>query len=146
MKINETYGGIFTTISALLMLLGSSSFASSVHGYDHGGPSPFDGDNQRVELADGEFYTLYGVIVIGTGLNGEGRQAYLRVDFAKQNWLASAKRSGSPYYPIEGDASFWAKYEHRAVKFPCEAEGRIVTGGDRQQHYVIFLRPYSDRD
>jgi|GEM_PF-2904152 len=131
---------------AIFLGLAQTGFSSTLRGGDHGGPSPFEGMNQRFELADGEYYTLYGTIMIAPSANGQSPQAYLRVDLTREHWLASSRRIEMPFYPIEGDVSFWQKYEHRTVKFPCQAEGKIVTGSDGQAHYYIFLRPYTDRD
>ncbi len=113
---------------------------------DHGGPSPLACVHQKVQLESGQSYTLYGEIVIGKGLDGTGSQAYLRVDAAHQVLSTGTKRGGTTYYPIEGDLSFWQSYDHQVVKFPCEAEGRMIVGPDQADYYVIFLRPYTDRD
>lgn len=83
-------------------------------------PIPFS-TNQKVELADKEYYILAGI------LRQSGRDYYLEVDLDVHPWLASTKRQLDPYYLIEitPDATHWLKLKNRRVKVLIEAIGQI---------------------
>ena len=117
------------------------SLASYAGTRDKGGPGPLIGSNQKVELADGEFYILSGMIVIGPSQTDSVNIAYLKVDLNKQSWLANARREEVPYYPIDIDPTLLAAYDHKNVKLSCTAEAKIVTLTDGTQTYIIYLRP-----
>src|SRR5437870_1469834 len=73
----------------------SSSRRSSA--CDGGGgdvPVPYANTNQHVELADGENYTLVGIVRFMGGL------PYLQVDLQQHPWLATADRVAYPYYSL----------------------------------------------
>lgn len=108
-------------------------------------PTPFESTNRKVELSDGEDYTLEGYVVnFDPGWDSLNLvRAFLRVDFDRHPWLASAKRKGQPYYALEGSPSFWKDLELHSVQIRARAVGRIVQTR-RGPEYVISLRPMGD--
>jgi hypothetical protein len=97
-------------------------------------PGPFGCTNIHAELADGELYDLEGQVVMDPTGN-----AYLMIDLDKQEWLASAERQKSPYYPLEGNSSAWRQLNFQTVLLTAKADASIVKapGGAYQQ--VISL-------
>jgi len=87
--------------------------------------------NHKVELADGELYTLEGRILV----DADG-SLYLNVDLRKHPWLANAKRVQNPYYRIAGNAAQWQQYVGRTILLVATAH--VVVGGGQ---YEIVLAP-----
>lgn len=101
-------------------------------------PTPFT-SNQKVELADGEDYTLVGEL----GVHGES--VYFVIDFSEHPWLASAKRRANPIYPVKARASVMERYHGVRVKMSVRAISRILIDGSSQEaDYVIALVPISE--
>lgn len=125
-------------LALLALAIGTAAVA-------HDGPNPSGGDipiplmdtNQRVELADGEQYTLWGKVVY------YDRQAYLEVDLEKHAWLKSRKREKLPYYPLGEIAGGWRRWQGRGIQVQVAAHGLVLTNGAYPQ-YVIWLAPVSD--
>lgn len=129
----------WSVVSALL--IGASIAISGpafgrLPGGGGGVPSPFADSNRKVELADGELYTLDGKVVFDS--NGE---AQFWVNLAKHPWLANKSRVAYPFYKLVGPASQWKKYNEKSVRLMCIAH--VVTSGDG---YEIQLEPVSDND
>jgi hypothetical protein len=120
--------------------------AGGGEGVDHGGdvPIPYSLTNQRVELADGEVYTLDGMVVFSGG------RPYFEVDLSEHPWLANAKRRGSPLYPVTGSASSWKRYEGMRVRLQAMAKGEVTYPDSDCEtflpQYVITLVPVIDVD
>lgn len=69
------------------------SFAANAATYNGGEiPIPFETANQKVELADGEYYILVGKV-------SWDDQGYFEPDFTEHPWLASEYRMKAPKYP-----------------------------------------------
>jgi hypothetical protein len=86
-------------------------------------PIPFEDSNQRVELADGEIYTLIGRVRFQLDT------PYLEVDLGQHPWLANSKRKLSPVYPIDVSPSLpvdWKVLEGKLVKSYMRARGFIT--------------------
>ncbi|MGZ3708222.1 MAG: hypothetical protein ACXWPM_05310, partial [Bdellovibrionota bacterium] len=84
-------------------------------GGTHEIPTPATAFNQKVELADGEFYMLYGNVRLIEEV------PYFEVDLTSHPWLASTGRQSNPLYPLEGKASQWRRYENVRVRLSCVA-------------------------
>lgn len=97
-------------------------------------PTPFLSANTKVELADGEVYTLIGHIRLIRSI------PYLEVDLNEHGWLAGAKRKAEPFYPLEASPSYWAQFEDARVKLTVEAHGVAVVVGERAV-YALTLQP-----
>jgi hypothetical protein len=130
---------------AVLVLAAASALASSPLsrdwpiGIDGGGgemPTPFQILNQRVELADGEFYILEGQVV-SLQLNGVDTP-YLAIDLQEQSWLANNYRQNFPYYQLEGTWDYWNQFKGKTVKLSCRA--RYLGQGSKTQGPLFALR------
>jgi hypothetical protein len=113
------------TLSAILigiaMFTGSASFAKGGGG---GVPSPFgETANRRVELADGEMYTLQGKVIFDAN-----DVPWFWVDLAKHPWLASQKRQQNPFYRLAGTRDQWREYNEKVIQLTCFARGYIGGG------------------
>ncbi len=78
-------------------------------------PLPFDTTNQRVELAPGELYTLYGKVFAARD------EVLLRVDLKKHSWLATIYRKNYPFYVVEAPAREWRCLDGRDVLMQFKA-------------------------
>lgn len=117
--------------------------AGDCEGTDGGGgevPIPF-GLNARAELADGESYVLVGKVEVNPKAAGgiHDPRVRLEIDLREQLWLANAKRTQHPFYPIEGGVANWKKYDGQRIKLACKAHGRIMKNEDGNPEYVIYL-------
>lgn len=138
---------------ALLFCLVFGLRGGSIHAHEltRGGggelPNPFDTANRRVELADGEPYLLVGRVVMRDGAmfgDDPGMAPYFRIDLTEQPWLATEKRVGQPYYPLEGSVDDWNRYVSMGkIKFPCVARVVIKMFGSRPI-YSIHLQASTD--
>jgi len=118
---------------------GYSGCSHQPQGNGGGMPIPF-GVNDRVELADGEYYLLVGkVIVLPKQKLKNSPRVLFEIDFGQHPWLANAKRYNDPVYPLLGNLSVWKKYNGQTVKLACRARGGIVKSGGRHMEYVISL-------
>ncbi len=128
------------TVALVAVLLGLFTAAAQADVRPRGGGdvgTPFSGANQKVELADGEHYNLIGTIRIWRDT------PHFEVDLTQHPWLASARRSQMPFYPLQGAATYWRRFENMRVKLVVEANGMIVMSGNRGD-YVIALYPLLD--
>jgi hypothetical protein len=84
-------------------------------------PTPFV-SNEKVELADGEIYTLIGRFVIREG------NLWFQVDLEAHPWLANQKRKDFPFYRVIGTRVDLEPVAVRAerVQALMKAEGAIV--------------------
>ena len=98
-------------------------------------PDPHLSSNSKVELADGEVYTLFGTVFFGHDGN-----PYMEVDLKKHPWLANARRKANPIYPLEGQHGFWMQFNGSKIRFTCRAHGVIVDVRGNPE-YVIGLQP-----
>jgi hypothetical protein len=125
--------------SAILVTVFSAAMASAdvdpepVRGGGGEIPTPFS-SNQKVELADGEIYSLVGTVKL------YGGEAYFEIDFAQHPWLASAKRQSSPYYALSNPIDYWRKFEGAKLRLSVEAQGEIVLGQEAGPRYSIRLQ------
>ncbi len=101
-----------------------------------GGEVPSLQVNQHVELAIGEYYSLYGTVVAGSE-NSSGTSMnsvpMFAVDLQQHPWLASAYRVRSPYYYLPGSWATWGRYLNKRVLLTAQAQAVWVTrpNGDR---------------
>ncbi|MEK6706758.1 MAG: hypothetical protein AABZ06_13320 [Bdellovibrionota bacterium] len=125
----------------------SGSYTDSRYRPDTGGgggggeiPSPFS-YNQKVELADGEYYVLVGQVKILPSKYPLQYRAVFMVDFDQHPWLANYKRVKEPFYPLDGSVDFWRTYEGMDLKFSCKAKAKLIntSGGKGTPRYVITL-------
>lgn len=144
-KICIKYQKLWISLALALLGAGSALTVKARAPEDLGGgsgevPTPLITYNQKVELADGEPYTLLGKIHIVRG------QAYFEVDLEEHPWLANTKRKASPFYPLLGTAAYWSKFEGQNVKVVAEAQGQVEapTQTEPKHHYVISLQPLAD--
>jgi len=96
-------------------------------------PFPFQAMNQKVELADGEKYTLIGRVVFELG------EPYFNVDLELHPWLANQKRKDRPIYPLIASTVNWDSFEGQLVQIFVEAKGSVLLGLEKE-HYEIFLK------
>ena len=100
-------------------------------------PMPFS-TNQKVELANGEYYTLVGFI-------HEQHGAYFfHVDLKTHPWLSNNQRARYPSYPmIElSEKVDWEEYEYLPVKMIVQAFGHVETDSKfGVPNYEISLIP-----
>ena len=103
-------------------------------------PIPFATLNKRVELADGEFYELYGTVSIIDG------QAFFSIDYTKLPTLQNDKRKLNPYYPLYGEtqSGFWNSYDGVSVKIYVQANAQVLKIASGIYDYVISLKSLSD--
>jgi hypothetical protein len=115
--------------------------AEPTHGPGGGGmPTPFGDSNIRVELADGELYTLDGrVVLVQTQLGAIA--AYFEVDLNKQDWLANQTRRQEPYYLLQGKLSFWRQLNQQNIELTATAQVRILPDEHGVPQQVISLVP-----
>jgi len=109
-------------------------------------PTPFEGLNRTVELADGESYVLTGWIhhekKPGNGA-GQGR-AFFEIDLEQHPWLASQRRKADPNYPLQVAGSQWRAFDGVRVRILCKAVGRIDLDRSGGAKYVLTLVPNED--
>lgn len=125
--------------------MAATSQCPDLTGGGNGGeiPTPFE-LNRRVELADGEEYLLVGRIVFKTIATPDGvrPRPYFEIDLNQHPWLASARRKGSPYYPLAAPYGRWKSYDGVRVKMSSLAHGRILAENPRGGlEYQIELSP-----
>jgi hypothetical protein len=132
--MKKTTGLLWVTLG---MFAAVSAFARGGGGGAGEIPTPFLSSNQKVELSDGELYTLVGQVVFYDDL------PYFEVDLSQHSWLANVHRQSAPYYPLEASASYLRRFEGRRVKAYVEAHGRVINGGSGPQ-YQLSLEPLAD--
>jgi hypothetical protein len=114
------------------VMLTGAAFAKGGGG---GVPSPFvESSNRRVELADGEMYTLQGKVVFDSN-----DVAFFWVDLEKHPWLANAHRQQNPYYRLIGSKDQWREYNEKSIQLICIARGVTTADG-----YEIQLSAVTD--
>lgn len=94
--------------------------------------------NEKVELADGEYYTLVGWIK-----NVDTDAPYFQVDLKSHPWLENSKRFKLPHYPLLDlfPEEAWIKYESVKVQIIVKAQGRIEYDFFEIPRYVLSLKP-----
>jgi hypothetical protein len=107
---------------SILTFAGATAFARG--GGGGGVPSPFvENSNRKVELADGEMYTLDGKVVFDNN-----DTPWFWVDLAKHPWLANQKRQQNPYYRLLGSKDQWRDYNDKAIELTCIAHVVVEDG------------------
>lgn len=108
-------------------------------------PTPFGVYNNKVELADKEFYLLVGTVGIEKPTApGFKSRAYLEIDHKQHPWIAHPNGRTSKRYTLEGSISFWKQYQYLKVRVSCQARGSVVTSLNGKPEYVITLAPAYD--
>ncbi len=94
-------------------------------------PTPFT-SNQKVELAEGETYTLIGRFVVREG------NLWFNVDLEAHPWLANQKRKDHPYYRVSGTRVDLEPIVVRAEKVQAvmKADGLILERGDQPMYRI----------
>jgi hypothetical protein len=112
----------------------------------HGGgevPNPFS-VNQHVELAAGEYYSLYGTVVAGPGISGStpatGEPMFL-IDLKQHPWLASVSRSKNPYYYLDGGWTFWNRFLQKRVVITAKAKPTFYMRPNGEYSVEYILQP-----
>ena len=106
-------------------------------------PFPFS-DNAKVELADGESYTLVGEVV------GSKYAPGLKIDFEEHPWLTSAVRQSNPVYPIIRNGIVWGPWLGKRIIINAQALGQVrevpvrAIAGTNEYRYTVVLKPESD--
>jgi hypothetical protein len=97
-------------------------------------PVPFS-SNQKVELANGEYYTLVGRVIFFQN------HPFLNVDLDVHPWLANSKavQSGEKIYPLQGSPAYWKTYESLRVKINVQAAADLVDACSNAPLYIISL-------
>jgi len=115
---------------------------------DHGGggevPTPHSlAINEHVELASGEYYSLYGMVTSGPTLSASVVDSVpmLAVDLQQHPWLASAARSRFPFYRLDGSWDFWGRYLQKRVLVTVQAKTAYVPLVNGQFRMEIVLVP-----
>jgi hypothetical protein len=128
----------FSCIMALISISAFAGEAGPVNGTGHDVPSPFGTANQKVELADGEIYVLFGRVLI------LGEKPFFEVDFGAHPWLANEKRKADPYYDLEWSTATWKALDGQKVQLTVKAHGHIMTGPTQTAQYILSLEPLAD--
>jgi hypothetical protein len=113
----------------------------------HGGgeiPNPLLTINQHVELAAGEFYTLYGTVIAGSESphsTAANAVPMFAVDLQQHPWLANVQRVRAPYYYLTGGWPFWSRYLQRRVILTAQARITFITrpNGDRYPEIALQI-------
>lgn len=100
-------------------------------------PDPFNLD-PKMELADGEYYNLVGVVKFISGM------PWFQVDLNVHKWLANNKRKTVPFYPVMNMGSNWKQYEGQYVQVLVKAIGRVKTTDSGTAFYSISLAAMGD--
>ncbi|MFL5815356.1 MAG: hypothetical protein ACJ763_17400 [Bdellovibrionia bacterium] len=115
-------------------------------GGGHGGgevPNPLLTINQHVELAPGEFYSLYGTIVAGSD-NPNATSAtsvpMFAIDLQQHPWLANVQRARAPYYYLTGGWPFWSRYLQKRVLVTAQARITYVNRPNGERYPEIALQ------
>ena len=93
-------------------------------------PTPFKNANQKVELAEGEYYILNGTVRI------VGDTPLFRVDLSRHGWLESQQRKENPYYYLQGGADYWQTYAGKSVQLFAIARVRLVRFAGRLTYSI----------
>lgn len=121
--------------------IGQCNYHTSGHG---GGEVPSLQINQHVELAIGEYYSLYGTIVAGSD-NPNGTSVasvpMFAVDLKQHPWLASALRVRSPYYYLPGGWNVWTRYFEKRVLMTAQAQAVWINRPNGERVFGISLQP-----
>ena len=113
-----------TIIAVLMGLAAVTAVSAFAKGGGGGVPSPFvENSNRKVELADGEMYTLQGKVVFDNN-----DVACFWVDLAKHPWLANQRRQQNPYYRLLGSKDQWREYNEKAIQLICVAHASSSIG------------------
>lgn len=109
-----------------------------------GGEVPSLQVNQHVELAVGEYYSLYGT-VIAASENPNATSAdsvpMFAIDLKQHPWLASATRLRSPYYYLPGGWTVWGRYLNKRVLLTAQAQAVFVRQPNGERVFGISLQP-----
>jgi len=99
--------------------------------------------NEHVELAVGEYYSLYGIVTSGPSLSESiaNSAPMLAVDLQQHPWLASAARSRYPFYRLDGSWDFWGRYLQKRVLVTAQAKTAYVPLVNGQFRIEIVLVP-----
>ena len=100
---------------------------------------PFRTTNQKVELADGEMYSLRGNLYFDAANN----TMFLRVDLEETPWLANSLRKKFPFYPITKYNRTWLNLLNKPVTILVKANGKLFSNQQGDLSYGMFLEPYS---
>lgn len=126
---NRRWAVMVSLFVAASVLGGGAAFG---RGGDGGVPSPFvETSNRKVELADGEMYTLFGKVVFDSS-----DVPFFWVDLKKHPWLANKKRAVTPFYRLMGSREEWREYNEQSIQLICIAKAMMVGG-----KYEIELTP-----
>lgn len=109
-----------------------------------GGEVPSLQVNQHVELAIGEYYSLYGTVIAGSdNQNGTSMNSVpmFAVDLQAHPWLASALRVRSPYYYLPGGWNVWNRYVDKRVLLTAQAQAIWVRRPSGERVFGISLQP-----
>lgn len=98
-------------------------------------PHPFERVNQKVELADGEKYLLFGKVEF---ING---RPFLHVNLDLLPWLATHNRMTFPYYALSGSADYWHQFIATDMRITAIAHGVLQANPRGGATYVIVLSP-----
>ena len=130
-KSNKVIQGIIV----MAALSSITAFAKDKHSTCCGDvPVPFS-SNQKVELANGEYYTLVGKVIYFQS------KPFLTVDLDVHPWLSSSnsKYLGEKVYPLQGSPAYWKTYENKRVKVNIQASADLVDACTNAPLYIISL-------
>ncbi len=105
-------------------------------------PTPFDNVNLKVELADGESYSLLGrILILRFPSEGGEERPYFEVDLEDHPWLATSARKAMPLYPLLGSVDSYRQFDKKRVRFNGTAQSKVrLVEGNRVVHEVS-LKP-----
>lgn len=127
------YGWLVLLTSLSISIAGAGEGGREPHGPGEL-PIPFQSANQKVELSDGELYTLLGWVRIKEG------RGFFEVDFAAHPWLANTRRKALPFYPLVIDKGGILPYEDQRVQVFVQAQGGVEYGTEgAEPAYTITL-------
>lgn len=102
-------------------------------------PSPFEGVNDKVELADGEYYYLLGTVHWASS----SEAAIFEVDSNAHPWITQKHKKANPRYALAGNPQVWKPFANHKVRLLILAHGRILSdfskGSLIRQNYSICL-------
>lgn len=133
--MNRKMSGIQMVVLLTAMVLNGFSLSARAEVGPRGGPgdvpTPFT-SNQKVELAEGETYTLIGRFVVREG------NLWFNVDLDAHPWLANQKRKEFPFYRVSGTRVDLEPVVVRAEKVQAvmKADGLILERGDHPTYRI----------
>ena len=104
-------------------------------------PIPFENVNLKVELADGENYSLLGrILILKFASEGNEERPYFEVDLEEHPWLATRARKAMPLYPLAGNVEVYRQYDKKRVRLNGSAQQRLkLVEGDRVVSEIFLL-------